>query len=288
MKYTRKNVRKVYKKKPTTIKKAVRRVKKANMYKAVKKVVSRMAETKTASYSVSSFVLTSNLASDFVSTIKILNPSNISGSLYNIQQGTGQGARVGNEISTVKCTISGVIRINTTFNATYNNNMCPLYVAMFVVRSKPQQQDTANQINTIIQNAFFNAGNTSAGFTGTLVDLTRMLNTDIITVLKRRVFKVGVNTVQSATAVGTANTANQSFSDGQVSIATMFKMDLTNTLYKKYTYNDTDNTPQNRQTYVFWVPLRVDGQLITTSLGAYTGTIPAYIDFNVNYFYKDI
>ena len=135
---------------------------------------------------------------------------------------------------------------------------------------------------------FFQAGNTSLGFNGTLVDLTRQVNTSQVTLLKKRVFKVGTQYVTSASAVGGTNTTNQQYSDGTVGISQMFKMDLTKCLPKILNYNDTDNSPTNSLTWMAWVPYRVDGGEIKTSLNFYTGTIPAYVDFEVDYLYKDM
>lgn len=277
--------RKVYKKKPT-VKKAIRRVKRAVLTRAIKRTVKTMSEIKRANYNVNNFALTSVLSNDYDQIIKFINPTSATGALYNIQQGTGQGARVGNKISTKKCMLSGVVHINTEWSA-QNYNMCPLYVALYVFKIKQGLVSIAD-CETIVKNRFFSAGNSSTGFSGALRDLLMEVNTDVVTLLKKRVFKVGTGVVQSATANNVANTLNQSFNDGTATIAKMFKIDITKCMAKTYIFNDTDNSPQNSGTYFMWVPLRVDGGLIVTSGGLATGTLPCWVDYSIDYHYMDI
>lgn len=268
-------------------KRAVRAVNNKIFSKRVEKALSKSVEVKRANYAISNQAITSVLSNNLDTTIKIINPTSATGGLYVIQQGTGQGNRVGNKITTRKCKLSGVIHINTTYDATTNYNMCPLYVAMYIVRVKGALTEGVTNLETYIQNSFFQAGNVSVGFSGTLMDLKREVNQNNITLLRRKIFKVGVNQVRSATAVGTANQANQDYTDGTVGIARMFSMDLTRVMNKSFTYNDGDNSPTNAPTYMFFVPLRVDGGLIQSSLGLYTGTIPCYVDYSIDYHYTD-
>lgn len=271
------------------IKKAIYRAKKTMFARRVKSVVGRMAETKEQNYAINNFSLTSVLAGDFDATIKNLTPSAASGGLIiGVSQGTGQGSRVGNKINVVKATLKGVIHINTTFDSTANYNMCPLYVAMYIIKLKPNLSDDQYTVSQMITNAFFENGNGQNGFQGRLFDLTRDYNTTVMTVLKKRVFKVGVNSVQSGFGVNAPNGTNQSYSDGTVGISKMFSIDVTKYLSKTMTFNDGSNSATQRGVWVFWVPLRVDGGLIQTSLGAYTGTRPCYIDMSYNFKYKDM
>lgn len=277
--------RKVYKKKPV-VKKAVRKAKRAVLTRAIKRTVKTMAETKRANYNVNNFALTSVLSADYDQIIKFLNPTSATGALYNIIQGTGQGARVGNKIATKKCILSGVVHINTEWSA-QNYNMCPLYVALYVFKVKVGIASIAD-VETTVKTKFFAAGSSSTGFSGTLRDLVMEVNSDVITLMKKRVFKVGTGMVQSATGNNTANTLNQSFNDGTATIAKMFKMDVTKCMAKSYVFNDTDNSPQNSGTYFMWVPFRVDGGLIMTNAGLATGTLPCWVDYSIDYHYMDI
>lgn len=279
-----------YKKKNTKrrplAKKAIRAANTKMFNKKVYKALSRVAELKRASYNINNFALTSVVSANFDQTIKYLNPSASTGALYNISQGVGQGLRTANKITTKKAILSGVIHINTEYS-TQNYNMCPLYVALYIFKLKKGVQDVT-PAEYVVQNQFFQFGSSSTGFSGTLRDLTMGVNNDVVTLLKKRVFKVGTSTVRSATASGTANVLNQDYADGTVGIAKMFNMDVTDCLAKEYIYNDTDNTPQNSSTFFMFVPLRVDGGLILTSGGLATGTVPCYVDFGIEYQYTDM
>lgn len=274
-----------YKRKPV-VKKAIRAASTKLFNKRVYKAISRVAEVKRASYNINNFALTSVNSSNLDQVIKYLNPSNATGALYNISPGTGQGARIGNYINTKKCILSGVIHINTEYSS-QNYNMCPLYVGMYIFKIKKGKEDIA-PIEYIVQNQFFQFGSSSTGFSGTLRDLTMEPNNEVVTLLKKRVFKVGTSVVRSATASGTGNVLNQDYADGTVGIAKMFKVDVTKCLASKYLYNDSDNTPTNSSTFVMWIPFRVDGGLVLTSGGLATGTLPCYVDFSIDYRYTDV
>ena len=53
-----------------------------------------MSETKIANYSIGNYDMTAFLSNTYSTlNIKIISPSNATGGLYSIAQGTGQGAR---------------------------------------------------------------------------------------------------------------------------------------------------------------------------------------------------
>lgn len=285
--YTKK--RTTYRKKGGVVRRAVQKAKKRVFAKKVKAVVNRAAETKRAGSYVNNFACTGFMSNGFASTIKVIGPSATVGpALYNIQQGAGQGSRVGNKITTTKLVMKGCVHINTSYDATSNYNMCPLYVACYIFRLKPSLDDTQANAYTIMSQSFFQAGNSSAGFSGLLNDLTRDVNKDQVQLLKKRVFRVGVANVLSAFGVNNPSNANQQYADGTVGISKMFKMDLTKCLQKTLVFNDTTNTPSNRNTYIAWVPVRVDGSAILTGIGSLSGTIPCYVDWGLDYYYKDM
>lgn len=269
------------------VKRAVRRAKRTVFAKRVKTVVNRMVETKVANYSVGKFAISNwnNQLAYFGGTIKILTPSSATGGQFTIAQGTGQGSRVGNVITTQRMIMSGVVHINTKFNLTQNYNMCPLLVACYIFRTKPQLNQAG--VLSLCNTDFFQAGNTFTGFSGYLNDLTKAVNKNKVLLLKKRVFKVGTQYVTSATALGQANTENQQFSDGTVGISKMFRMDLTKVMQKKLVFNDTDNGCVNSLTWIIWVPFRVDGELIVGAGDQALGPIPCYVDYNIEYYFKD-
>lgn len=271
------------------VKRAVKRARKTVFNRRVRSVISRMAETKVINYTASTFGLTGVGSTQYTNTIKTILPTNVTGGLLSSPtQGTGQGSRVGNKIMTKKLIMSGVLRINTLFNETYNYNSCPLYIAFYAFKLKSNLDDTPASAYNVVSTSFFQAGNSSQGFNGTLVDLTRQVNAQTVTLLKKRVFYVGTSQVISGFGSNNANVANQNFADNGTTISKMFRMDMTKLMPKTLEYNDLSSTPSNRNVWIMWVPLRVDGNLIVTSLNTQTGPIPAYLDYQMSYEYKDM
>lgn len=256
----------------------------------VKNVVNRMAETKCVNYTINRFVVPGFNSNTFSGAIKCLNPcgSGTGGALYNIVHGTGQGAREGNVITTARARLRGVISINTAFDNVKNYNMCPLYVGMYIFRLAGSTVDTVSEAYNTCLTSYFQAGNTQQGFSGLLFDLTRDVNTSAVRLLKKRVFRVGTSTVLSGFAANSANNINQQYGDSQAQISQMFDIDITRLLHKKYIFNDNNQTPSQRNTYVMWVPFRVDGNQIVTNASAFNGTEPILVDFGVMYNYKDM
>lgn len=265
------------------------KIPKTPLYRTVKKVVNSLAETKQSSYSISNYGLTSVLASDFDATIRNLTPSGTSGGLLTaISQGTGQGSRIGNKIAVEKATLSGVVHVATTYDATANFNACPLKIGMYIIRMRPGINDDQYTVSQAVQNSFFQNGSSQSGFSGRLYDLTREPNNDVLDVLYKRVFTVGQAYILSSSGNNVSNTVNNQYSDNSVGISQMFQIDVTKYLPSTFTFNDSNNTANNRGIWIFWVPLRVDGTLIQTSVGAYTGTRPAYVDWSYTLKYKDM
>jgi len=202
----------IRRKKAGVAKRAVKRARKTVFNRRVRSVISRMAETKVINYSASTFGLTGVGSTQFTNVIKTILPTNVTGGLLSSPtQGTGQGARVGNKIMTKRLIMSGVLRANTLYDATLNHNACPLWVAFYAFRLKPQLDDTPASAYNVVTTSFFQAGNSSQGFNGTLVDLTREVNTQMVTLLKKRVFFVGTSQVISAFGNNNSNTANRRF-----------------------------------------------------------------------------
>ena len=277
------------KKKGGLVKRAVRKARKTVFAKRVRTVVNRMSETKIANYSIGNYDMTAFLSNTYSTlNIKIISPSNATGGLYSIAQGTGQGAREGNRISTVSAWMTGCVHINTKFNDTNNYEMCPLYVCCYIFKLKPAITDGVASVLSIMQSTFFQAGSTTQGVQGLLNDLTRTVNSDQVVMLKKRVFKVGTQYVTSASAIGVSNIENQQYSDGTVGISQMFRINLTKLFPKTFTFNDTDNGPTNKPIYMAWVPYRVDGQYIKNSSANQNAVIPFKVDYSIDYRYKDM
>lgn len=272
------------------VKKAIYRAKKQIFAKRIKSVVNTMSETKMVNVNTNNAWVTAWNSNTFSNlNIRTLCPSTLAtNGTYFVGQGIGQGQREGNKITTRKLEFSGVVHINTAYDGTTNYNMCPIYLVFYFFKLKPGLDDTAANVLSVMQNSFFQTGSTSQGFTGTLVDLVRPVNSNQVTLLKKRVFKVGTQYVYSAFAAASANNANQQYSDGTVGISRMFKMDLTKIVPKIFQFNDAANTCTQRNLWMAWVPFRVDGNLIKNNADNQNATIPAFVDYQIQYSFKDL
>lgn len=275
------------KKRAAPIKRAVRKAKTRMFNKRVLRAVSRATETKVVSWRQSQVGIPALTSSTAEQTIFLISPGT-NGSLptYQINQGTGQGERVGNKIAPTYVTVKGVIRPNPLFEVTANYNPCPMYVVLWVVSLTKSQHDDLLTLESVIANSFFQNGNTSLGMTGQLIDLTQTVNTTHITVHNKRVMKLGMADYSSAFAANSANNNAQRFANNDFNMSKMFSMRLK--FPKTMQWNDASPAPTNmRRWWMFAVPYRVDGQVFATSGGNATGPIPLILDFGLDFRFKD-
>lgn len=274
------------------VKKAVRTARNRVFNRRVKAVIDRVSETKCLNYSIQNKQLFNVASADWLSSVVNLLPEATGGSTwqYSCNQGTGESDRIGNEIRPISLVLTGVIRANLGFDNTTNYNPCPLRVTMWLVRIKKHLTDSSTNLEQIVDNTFFQAGNTSSGMFGTTLDLTRTPNSDQIEVQMKKTFLLGASDYISAFAVNSGNNSQQRYADNGTTISRMFRINLTKYLPKKLMFNDGSNTtPVNARKMWLMITLqRVDGSISQTSLGNYTGPVPAYIDYGLDFKYKDV
>lgn len=271
-----------------TVKKAVRKAKVASFNKRVKRVLYRQAETKIANYSANGRAVLTTKSSNFDGLILNLLPdaTGSSQSMINIQQSDLQGGREGNDIQPTSIMLSGVLRTNNYYDSTTNYNPCPVRVCMWVFQLKKHLHDVVTTVSSVIQNSFFQNGGSSIGFTGTTVDLTRFVNSDQITLIKKRVFLLGNSQYSSAFGSGSGSALNQFYANNDANQSQMFRVRIQPP--KRLLFNDGTDTPVNaRRMWLMFTSHRVDGAESQTSLGAVTGPIPAYVDLSAEFRYKD-
>lgn len=226
----------------------------------------------------------------FQNSIITLGSGSSSSYLFSIGQGVGQGSRVGNKISTQKMMIRGSIRFNTQANTSTNYNPIPGYVTMWIVKLKPFLNDDIASLQSVIDGSFFQSGNGSVGMTGGLADMYRLVNSDQITVLKRRMWKLGVSAVInfSGSSGGGGDTVNQNWGNNDFKLTHFFKQDLSKCVPKTMTFNDSNNNFLERRSYLFFSFIRMNDTIPVNTLGFAQGIVPAYVDFEVDYMYKDV
>lgn len=274
------------------VKKVIKQVYNAQFNKRVRAVINRQIETKKVNFFQTGRALYNTQSTSWPQSVLILTPDSItSNSSFAVSQGQGQAGRVGNEIKPVRCVISGVLRINTSFDTTINYNACPLHITLWLVKINKHLVDSVSNLDALCDptgGSFFQFGSSSTGFDGTTIDLLKEPNRDVITVLKKRTFKLGLNQVMSGFAVNSPNNVQNQYNNNDYPLSQMFKMDITKVYPKLLRFNDTSDTPtNNRKLYLFFTCQRIDGNLPTTSTGSVNGPVPAFVDINVEMSYKD-
>jgi len=159
--------------------KAVRKARKNNFVKAVKKVIDRDTETKQAWFS------SGNTLTQFNSGI------NSSGDMLqvipNIAEGTGSAQRIGSKLKAKSMTIKGHMRYNTNDLADVNYPTC-IYVRMMVVSAKYRQNYSDLTGSTAPLSQLLKKGGATSAWTGTFSDMNAPINTELWTVHAQRKF----------------------------------------------------------------------------------------------------
>lgn len=288
-KRTYRKKRPIYRRKAGPVKRAIRKVKKEMFAKKVKTVVNKLSETKVVNNaSLSRPIYNTNNSANFQGSIIPLGPGSGAPNLFTISQGTGQGNRIGNKIQTVKMMIRGNVRLNTYATNTTNYNPVPGYITMWIVKLKPFLNDDVTTLKAVIDGSFFQSGSGGIGMSGQTTDLYRQVNTQQIQVIKRRVWKVGTSYVPGSSGGTSGDLSNQLWANNDFSLVRIFKQDITKAVPKVMLFNDANDNYVNRHSYLFFTFIRMDGAIPQTNVGVYSGVIPAYVDMEVDYMFKDV
>jgi hypothetical protein len=245
---------------------AVRRV--------VRREIRRAAETKQRT----TLVLQDNLVStgSGASTWNANNviPLGFVPGAINIQQGTGDGARVGNRIEMTKFVMRAVF-VPLPYNATTNPLPQPMQVRLVLF-----YQRTAPTNIPAPYTDFLAFNNTSATLQNDLTDQIADFNTDKYRILAQKRFKIGFQ-VYTATSTQTTST-QQAFPNNDFKYNQNVTWDLTKYLPKTVIYEDDDATAQTRSIYMAVIISNADGQV---GGGAAT---PVGIQYILSAKYKDM
>lgn len=174
-------------------------------------------------------------------------------SQITISQGTGEGDRVGDSVRVKSAKLRMVLYPNV-YDATSNNLPKPQDVQVFIFGMKPQYDSYNNAVSSATTNMLQN-GNSSAGLTSIMSDLLSDVNSDIVTLYSRKIYKVG-----TATDTGTGNQiAYQYFANNDYKYNHIIEMDLTKFYPKKLIWNDTATLTTTRGVYMVVCPVPADG-----------------------------
>jgi len=194
-----------------------------------------------------------------------------------IDQGVAQGSRIGNEITTKKLIFKGTI-IPLPYNAATNPNPRPMQVKMWFLYDKT---DPTGVPTPATNGDFFQFGGSNAGFTGTLSDLWKPINTDRYAVLAQREFKVGYGNYVGTYSSIPAQEGAQFYNNNDFKLNSNFKFDLTKHIPKRIKYNDNDSDPTTRSLFCLCVAYNADNSEIVVD------RVQANMSWMLDYTYED-
>lgn len=245
------------------------RVTTGKVEKICKQMIARNVENKTKSYTPSILQpLGGEAYTSFASTIIPVSPYP---GYISIQQGTGQGERIGNRIKIKYASIKGTIfayRYDLTVNPVPQPSL--VYMWIFYDRSDPSVLPDP-------QADFYQNGNSTAAMSGDLRDGSQYINTDRYRVLTKRTFKIGYS---QNTGTGTTP-AQANFSNNDYKLTQNFNINLTKYLVKNVKYIDNNTTPTTRGLYCMIECVPANG----TSYGS--ATTPCQYFYTIRCDYED-
>lgn len=169
----RRNYRKRPAAKRNTVRKAIRRQRKSNFVKAVKKVIHSQVETKMA-------YLTNSNASLIKYNSGIDSAGDYTPILPAITESVNENGRIGDQIRTSSLNLRGYIKFD--YSSVPASKVCSVGVRMMIVSLKSASTSDAVNASTVPLTNLLKKGGTSVAFTGVLSDLTAPINNDLFTV----------------------------------------------------------------------------------------------------------
>jgi len=265
--YRKKSTKRTYKRKSYA-----RKGKSTPMRKVIRREIARTEEVKAKQQFVSLKQLWTTGNVNFPNNVVSLGPQ--PGSLP-INQGTGQGDRIGNKIMTKKLTFKGVIT-PVDWDTTLNPNPRPLQVKMVLLYDREDPNDPP-----IPGSTFFQDGGSTTGFTGTQMDLIKPYNEDRYRILMTKTWKLGFASY-TGTASSSANQLEwQAYSNNDFKLNINFNIDVTKYYPKQVKFNDNNSTPMNRGLFALFYCISADGTVMPAAWQ------PAWLTFMQDYRFTD-
>lgn len=255
-------------KRKNTVRKQIRRAKKAPLRRMIRAEIHKQVENKTvqcdprlAGGGISSTYVTPGAPTMTALDARIIpllpGHTNTASAIqpYVIPQGTGQGERVGNKITTRKLMFKGVIT-SEPYNVTTNPTPYPVYVKMVFFYNKELPSITPTPA---LDADLFQYGDTSQGFEGISSDVIRTFNTDKYRILAVRTFKIGYSVVAAAGTIA----AQENFANNDFKISQPFRINLTKMCPKIIKFSDGGTLPSTRGLYCMLYSAPAFGSQIT-------------------------
>jgi len=260
-KYTKKTGKRTYKRPPSSSNKSVTRI--------VKKVMARAIENKIQNYYVDSMNIYGSNHASFNSSCFMCSPYSLG---IQINQGVGQGNRIGNSVTTKSLILKGIISPQV-YSSITNNLPVPIFVRLWFYYSKNTPTTLTPPDQTFIQ-----LGGASAALSGTLTDTLSKVNTDNWGFLMQKTFKIGF-----ADYSGSGTSAPwQSYTNNDFKMVAPFSINLTKHCLKRVKFNDNSSFPTVRGIICCPQVMRANNQALIPS-----DQIVARMSYSLEYSYED-
>lgn len=244
---------------------ARRRVVKKTVSKSVKRYVksyiARQAENK---------FLISRGTNQAISTCVATTPTAIS-LLPSLASGSSRHTRVGNSIKLKRGFISGRVNL-LIYNSVTNPNGCPIAVKMWLMSSKAYNEIGAFS-GTPAASAFFKSDTSPAGMSGNVLDLTQSVDDENFKVYASKTVILGT----SAATNNFPSTSVDAYTSNSFSAPFYFNWSKH---VKSLKYNDTASSsiPTNRNMWLVFQAVSLDGRSVTTQPAEFHYTIENHFE----------
>lgn len=275
-----KKARKVPRKR-TVIRKALRSAWKKSVAKVVKGVLSKQVEVKRKNevYTFAPYNTLATVANIADQNILWISPNGVT---MPIVSGTRQDERIGNRIRTHKCKVK-VIMYPKPYDSILNPTPQPQVVTIWCVSARIGYASNTSMAQ-IFDTNFFQDGFTSTGYTSNLIDSISEVNSDAVTLHWKRTYKLGHATHYAQPNQATEPyPSNVQFSNNDYKMNIIREFDLTKALKKTFVFDDSNNTPNDRSTFLIFGVANANGQNFVNS-----GYRPLDVYATVDYHYTDM
>lgn len=194
----------------------------------------------------------------------------------DITQGTSISGRIGNRIITRSGYLRAVI-FPLQYNVSTNPFPQPLNITMWIFKLKSGVTDSTGQVLGTLQNSWFKFGSSAVGISNNVADLVNIPNPDVVNILYRRTFKLGM-----ASNTGTGGQAGFEYhANNDYKFNHVIRLNVSKYLRKNIRYMDNSSTPMTSTTWMCFTVGYASGASMTNS------TVPANIQWEYDYRYED-
>ena len=217
--------------------------------KTVRTIIQQQAEKKRVQFTQEDKLLYAYNSASWAASIFPVTPY---GASLTLNQGVGDGSRVGNRVKLSKLRFRGMI-VPTGYNATTNPNPVPVAVKMWLLYDKENPNTISPPGSDFLQN-----GNSSGPLQATITDSFASVNSDRWVVKAEKIFKLGFS------AYGGTGTqpAFQSTTNNDFKLMHEFDMDLLPLVSKTVVYDDNTSIPETRGLFCVMEVLNIFGSTL--------------------------